>query len=148
MTFEMDDNVQSLLEAINSLPGLQTFSSCGGHPQPDQGQAPEGHFYVNFYLDPDAAGWDSLGRLAYAAAHFLGEEEEPGEFEQYVGTATITVWWNSDLDAYIDATCFEIAGNCSPEALSNEIRALRVAQRRAALEELTRLAEEAPGGYR
>jgi hypothetical protein len=65
-----DERVRGLCEALNSLRGITTCSSCGGHADADPkfpGQRPEGHFYVYFDVEHGEAGWRSLTLIAYAA---------------------------------------------------------------------------------
>jgi tRNA(Phe) wybutosine-synthesizing methylase Tyw3 len=44
--FEVDDNMVNLVEIMNTIPGMFTFSSCGGHENPDGGQVAAGQFTV------------------------------------------------------------------------------------------------------
>lgn len=121
---EIDERVSRLVHALDDIDSVQTFSSCGGHEEPKPGQTEEGTFYVNFYLDWEK-GEDDLVKLCFAAAHFLGKEDEPGEFGVYAGTATVVPWWNGDVHEFFDGRgclCFEIRGNCNPDVLAAKIR--------------------------
>lgn len=118
----IDDRVQALCGELNQLSTVQTFSSCGGHPDAGPGQADDGTFYVNFYLDFNEDGEDDLDRITFAAGRFLGDEDEPGEFEEFVGSASVTAWWNGDFEKLEGTVCFEVRGNCDPIILARELR--------------------------
>jgi hypothetical protein len=55
----------------NDLPGVETFSSCGGH-SPDAcralkiSQVPDGNWYVHFAVDESPGAWRSLASVARA----------------------------------------------------------------------------------
>lgn len=55
----LDKNMVQLIRALNSFPGIKTFTSCGGHPNPSACQWPEGTFFVGFNV-----AWNDDGRLA------------------------------------------------------------------------------------
>ena len=64
-----DTRLKNLIEEINSLPGIQTITSCGGHKKPDitQSQVPENEFYVVFGFKtqyPTKEAWESLNVIA------------------------------------------------------------------------------------
>lgn len=64
-----DPNVNGLVKAINSYPGIQTLMSCGGHKKPRimSSQVPENEFYVEFgfiTLYPTREAWQSLNEIA------------------------------------------------------------------------------------
>ena len=66
---EIDDNVKSLCQALNNLPGIYTCFSCGGHANHVPPQGPEGEFYVSFEVDVLAGGWLSfelINRVVHA----------------------------------------------------------------------------------
>jgi len=70
---DIDADVRPLVNALNTLPGISTYSSCGGHANPTPSQTAEGHFYVCFNLEegpmgrPLAKAWDSLALIIRAA---------------------------------------------------------------------------------
>src|SRR5262245_52065210 len=64
--FHVDERVVYVVEALNSLPGIATFSSCGGHPNPEPGQNEEGTWSVSFSMFPLEGGWVSLNAIAFA----------------------------------------------------------------------------------
>src|SRR5262245_61805318 len=54
---------------MNRLPGVCTFSSCGGHSDyksRSRSALPAGKFNVNFDVEPTVAGWRSLDLLTWA----------------------------------------------------------------------------------
>jgi hypothetical protein len=58
---EVDANLVRLVDALNELPGVRTFSSCGGHEgQTNAGQCRPGEFYVNFDVPYNKLGWKAL----------------------------------------------------------------------------------------
>ena len=64
----MDERVAALVEIINSFPGVETFSSCGGHEEKFRfSQCDPNDFIIKFDLDPDDDGFYSLGILTMAA---------------------------------------------------------------------------------
>jgi hypothetical protein len=84
---QIDTRVQHLVAEMSHLPGIFTFSSCGGHAvRTNESQADEGCFYVNFSVEPTTHGWESLARIVWAASILGGEE---GELE-----ARVLAWWN------------------------------------------------------
>jgi hypothetical protein len=83
----IDERVKFLVDVLNSLPGIETFSSCGGHDNPAKSQCPADEFYVCFGLRELKKGMRSLRRIAWAALCFPGGEG---------GKVDLTVWWNGD----------------------------------------------------
>ncbi|MCG8405452.1 MAG: hypothetical protein MI923_09665 [Phycisphaerales bacterium] len=47
---ELDERVVRLVAALNSLHGVYTISSCGGHRKPDKLQVSVGEFRVSFIM--------------------------------------------------------------------------------------------------
>ena len=65
---EMDDRIIPLVNALNSLPGIETFTSCGGHEEKtDFSQCEIDEFSVGFGIDPEEHGLISLGVITGAA---------------------------------------------------------------------------------
>ena len=60
----IDENVRALVELLNTLPGIRTRASCGGHAKPDSIQVPLGHWWVGFAVAPTRGGWRSLELIA------------------------------------------------------------------------------------
>ena len=105
--YPIDANIASLVDAMNRFAGLRTFSSCGGHPPPlSISQAPEGHFWVCFDIDPEAGGWQSLQNLAWVVA----------DLEE----VTIKIWLAGDTP---DTIAFELSGIGDPANLAALIEA-------------------------
>jgi len=49
----IDANMRRLVKALNSIDGVDTYSSCGGHHDPTPGQVPAGTWYVCFDVDDE-----------------------------------------------------------------------------------------------
>ena len=65
----IDSKVKKLVKRINSLPGIQTTTSCGGHNKPKitHSQVPENQFYIEFKFTtqpPTKEAWISFQTLA------------------------------------------------------------------------------------
>lgn len=84
---QIDENIAPLVAILNSLPGISTNSSCGGHENPTPGQAVAGEWYVDFCLLPDKRGWQSLELIAFAVGELLNDD----------GTIELTVWHNGGV---------------------------------------------------
>jgi hypothetical protein len=69
---KIDPPVRGLVRVLNRFPGIKTYTSCGGHPEPAyDSQAAEGYWYVDFNVDRNDEGWISLeffGWVAYGVA--------------------------------------------------------------------------------
>jgi len=66
---KIDPRIKGLVKVINSLPGIQTIMSCGGHKKPISGsnQVPENEFYVEFGFTtayPSPQAWESLNIIS------------------------------------------------------------------------------------
>lgn len=85
---QIDERVKFLVDVLNSLPGIETFSSCGGHENPDTtSQCPADEFYVRFAVRESQEGMRSLRRLGWATLCFPGGED---------GLVDLSVWWKDD----------------------------------------------------
>jgi hypothetical protein len=60
----IDENIRTLVELLNTLPGIRTRGSCGGHAEPNSIQTPLGHWWVGFTVAPTRGGWRSLELIA------------------------------------------------------------------------------------
>ena len=79
---DIDRNIQRLVTELNAFPGVATFSSCGGHPDPStQSQRSAGEFEVSFNIYPLHGGWRSLELIASVVSECVEH-----------GKLTITVW--------------------------------------------------------
>jgi hypothetical protein len=94
----IDERVCRLVEVLNELPGIDTFSSCGGHDDHEHGgRCPADEFYVNFRVDVVRGGMAGLAVIAFAA----GACENVG----------VNVWCNTaDPADAIETLSFEIRG--------------------------------------
>jgi hypothetical protein len=61
---QLDTNIISLVEVLNSLPGIKTLGSCGGHENPTSIQQPLGEWFVSFYVAHTKGGMRSLEYIA------------------------------------------------------------------------------------
>jgi hypothetical protein len=90
----IDERVRELVLRINALPDVCTFTSCGGHANPDEdsGQSGEHEFSVGFFIKPTPRGLRSLGVIDQAASNIDDEN------------ITIRVWnhsTNPNLIAFV-----------------------------------------------
>lgn len=110
---EIDARVRGIVDALNRLSGVATFSSCGGHEEPVVSQVRYPAWYVNFDLEPTPEAHDSLARIVAAA-----QEHEP--------EASVLPWWNGyDYRDPEGILCFRLGGDCAPDALVEMLDALR-----------------------
>ena len=65
---EIDERVRKLVDALNRIPHLETFSSCGGHENQTRGQLPAGQFCVHLKIRRTKDGWNAVEVLADAMA--------------------------------------------------------------------------------
>ena len=68
----VDERVRDLVLAIDSMPGIRTLMSCGGHKNPKvtKSQVPENEFFVIFNFRtkyPGKPAWRSLNKIARLA---------------------------------------------------------------------------------
>jgi hypothetical protein len=61
-----DLNICQLVAAINAFDGLTVIGGCGGHPDAQSDQWPEGSWYVMFTVQRTDQGWLALEFLAWA----------------------------------------------------------------------------------
>ena len=62
---ELDSDIVYLVRALNSFDGIQTIGSCGGHPDPEPYQEPEGSWRIAFKVSPCEHGWFPLEFLTW-----------------------------------------------------------------------------------
>ncbi|MFQ5856729.1 MAG: hypothetical protein ACE5LU_13925 [Anaerolineae bacterium] len=65
MSEPIDARIQELVATLNQLPGITTFGSCGGHPNPGPRQWPEGTCYVKFTASEAGGGLVSVQFLSW-----------------------------------------------------------------------------------
>lgn len=63
----IDPKMRRLVRALNSLPGIYTTGSCGGHRRPSICQEPADRWYVVLHVDGRKGGEASLRIIAYVA---------------------------------------------------------------------------------
>ena len=66
MDYQVDLNLKKLVKVINDLEDLTTFSSCGGHDNPNPNQQPRGQFEISLQIEPTRSGLNSLGLIQVA----------------------------------------------------------------------------------
>jgi hypothetical protein len=62
---DIDPPVRPLVGFLNEQVGVVTFGSCGGHENPEEGQAPKGSWWVLVRVPESADEWDSFEFLAW-----------------------------------------------------------------------------------
>ena len=114
---EIDERVRNLVVVLDTNPGIDTFSSCGGHPDPQRGQHKEGEFCINFSLKYTEAGWHALWRITQAIWEIDHER------------ISLTPWPDGDGD--IIGLAFELLGvdGADPDDLAVSIMAFWVGHR-------------------
>jgi hypothetical protein len=86
--------------ALNAIPGVRTYASCGGHAVPGAGQVARDKFYVSFDLTRNRQGWRALGLVALSIDKTAAGEK---------GNVYIKPWISSDEDEP-DALSFSLEG--------------------------------------
>ncbi len=67
---KIDERVRSLVTTLNTLPGIYTFSSCGGHAhRQNVSQCPADEFFVNFAVESLHVAWYALWCITEAMWH-------------------------------------------------------------------------------
>lgn len=99
---KIDENMHELLDVMNNLPGIYTFSSCGGHMHPSEHQLREGEFYVCFDIDQDES---DMGLISLELLTAVCQEHE----------AIITSWFDAGLH-------FELHGLVDPNLIANDLQ--------------------------
>ena len=61
-----DLNIRRLVAVISAFDGLTVIGGCGGHPNPQPDQWPEGSWYVMITVQRTDQGWFALEFLAWA----------------------------------------------------------------------------------
>ena len=109
---EIDKRVRGLVDALDRLPGVATFSSCGGHEERQTSRVRYPEWYVNFEIEPTPEAHDSLTRIVAAT-----QEHEP--------LASVDAWWKGD---YLDRNgrlYFKLSGECEPDDFVETLAVLR-----------------------
>ena len=79
----IDKRVRRLVHTLNSIPGVTTYSSCGGHRNHSLGQVAAGTFYVELVA--------SNGRIGYRAIQLIVRA-----IDGFSPDVTLTPWLNGD----------------------------------------------------
>ena len=112
-TLDIDESIEAVVIALNQLPDLDTFSSCGGHaPRVKPSQMPAGYFYVSFAVVQSEKGWWSLSALAYVV--------------MALDDVKLNMWYNGPTDADLDREhlAFQLEGG--PKCSRAELAAMIV----------------------
>lgn len=96
----IDPRLARLVAALNAIPGVRTYASCGGHAVPGAGQVARDKFYVSFDLTRNHHGWRALGLIALSMDKTAAGEK---------GNLYVKPWITSDEDEP-DALSFSLEG--------------------------------------
>jgi len=112
----MDSRVARLVSALNAIPGVHTYSSCGGHAVPGAGQVARDKFYVSFDLGRNRQSWRALGLVTPAVDKTAAGEK---------GNVCIRPWISSDADDP-DALSFSLEGRrgADPDEIAHWLEVL------------------------
>jgi hypothetical protein len=69
---DLDAPIRPLVRFLNEELGVVTIGSCGGHKNPDEGQAPEGSWWVLVRVPEDADEWKAFEFLAWVTYRNCG----------------------------------------------------------------------------
>jgi hypothetical protein len=116
---QVDARVSLLVAALNELPAIETFSSCGGHDDPDDSaaQVPADEFYVSFNATPSEQGWQSLALVVWAAD--TSAIASPGT------EASVGAWYNNMEPKYEgpERLSFTLSGRgIEPDVIARNIQ--------------------------
>jgi hypothetical protein len=112
----VEERVRRLVDELNLIPGIYTFSSCGGHSDPQPGQSEDGVFEISFSVFPLEGGWFGLERIAFAIWMDLSDDRS-GELAR----TDMTAWWNGGErfdEGWID---FALTGTGDPDELAETL---------------------------
>ncbi len=102
----IDKRVRRLVHALNSIPGVTTYSSCGGHRNPSLGQVVAGTFYVELVASSGRVGYRAIQRMVRAIDVFFPD-------------VTLTPWLNGE------DICWSLRGTrVSPDDVAGAISGL------------------------
>lgn len=120
---KIDANIVRLVRGLNALPGVDTFSSCGGHENPTQGQEGQGEFQVNFHLTQNRRGWKSLKLIQWAIQQTEADLDEKIRLQVWVDPG------EDENDPRAGILCFELRGkDTDPDELAEILEGLAVQQ--------------------
>ena len=99
----IDTCVRRLVHTFNSIPGVTTYSSCGGHRNHSLAQVAAGTFYVELVA--------SSGRVGYRAIQLIVRA-----IDAFFPDVTLTPWLNGE------DICWSLRGTCvSPDVVASAI---------------------------
>jgi len=102
----IDKRVRRLVHTLNGIPGITTYSSCGGHRNHSLGQVAAGTFYVELAV--------SSGRVGYRAIQLIVRA-----IDVFFPDVTLTPWLNGD------DICWSLRGmGASPDDVASAISQL------------------------
>jgi hypothetical protein len=108
----VDPNMVNLIEVLDSIPGVDVFSSCGGHADPKPGQSPLGQFTVSLEVTHNRRGWQALAIIARATMAFCG-------------AVSLSAWDGSDPEEDDEpALCWDLSGTANPDTVAEVIQAI------------------------
>lgn len=88
---EIDANVVDLIKVLNSLQGVATLASCGGHAgRLKPGQWEKGRWFVGLIFARDLSGWQAFDAVALAL-NDLDDLVTLSPFVNAVGTTSFTL---------------------------------------------------------
>lgn len=76
---DIDENMRTLIKALNDNPAIHTFECCGGHKNPIHSQRPLGEWWVFLEYRPNQQGWEAIELISYAL--WLIEQKGKGYHE-------------------------------------------------------------------
>ena len=105
---EQDERVARLVHALDAFPGVESYSSCGGHPPPlEESQCPANEFFVCFDVGREERGWRALEFIAWAAAEAADGAKEIAT--SGTPSARVITWVKSD-EPGVGTVSFELSG--------------------------------------
>ena len=112
----VDLRVARLVAALDAIPGVHTYASCGGHLLPVGGHVARDKFSVSFDLLRNHKGWRALGLIALSIDKTAAGEK---------GDVWVKPWINSDEDEP-DALSFSLQGRrgADPDELAHWLEVL------------------------
>jgi hypothetical protein len=109
----LDANMVDLVEALNSIEGVTTFASCGGHANPLGSQVGAGKFMVSLDIDQNESGWQAIAIIAIAIDLLRA------------GDVKLSSWASTSDDGEI-LLQFDLSGEgILPDALAAQIRSVQ-----------------------
>jgi hypothetical protein len=115
---EVDERVRGLVAVLNTIPGVWTLSSCGGHKRPRRSQVGSKKFQVSLTIDQNRQGWCAIALITKAC-------EEINDTFPKVGADKVRLrpWLNGEWEDYHPRVLdWDLSGEeVSPDAVGTEI---------------------------